>query len=59
MIYFIIIRIITFIFIQRPAVAAGVFVAPNASVVGKVLLYHNASVRKTYFAIFKNKFLLY
>jgi hypothetical protein len=30
---------------QRPIIAAGVFVAPNASVIGKVLLLNHVSVR--------------
>lgn len=30
--------------LQRPVVAAGVFIAPNASVIGKVLLYNDVSV---------------
>lgn len=29
---------------QRPLIAAGCFVAPNASVVGKVLLYNDVSI---------------
>jgi hypothetical protein len=32
---------------QRPVVAAGCFIAPNASVVGDVLLFNDVSVRKT------------
>lgn len=32
------------LFDKRPVIAAGVFIAPNASVVGKVLILNNASI---------------
>lgn len=35
---------IFWVFSQRPLVGAGVYVAPNASVVGNVLIYNDASI---------------
>lgn len=36
---------------QRPVVAAGVFIAPNASVIGKVLLFNDVSVSCKIFGV--------